>query len=157
MFSQGFNGAIDNLKLYKSSLSQDEVNVLYHTLGVGNVYLGNAYYNHGMMILGSIPARFLTVNSIESRGTHTIYETEISCTISPGDFGMSSNRTLQEYDSTRNEFVYKSFVTGSSFKPFITTIGLYDDLGQLLIVGKLNTPIQTPNNMDTTFIVRYDK
>lgn len=157
MFSQGFNGAIDNLKLYKSSLSQDEVNILYHTLGVGNVYLGNAYYNHGMMILGSIPARFLTVNSIESRGTHTIYETEISCTISPGDFGMSSNRTLQEYDSTRNEFVYKSFVTGSSFKPFITTIGLYDDLGQLLIVGKLNTPIQTPNNMDTTFIVRYDK
>ena len=156
-FDQGFNGGIDNLKIYKSHLTQNEVNILYHTLGVGNVYLGNAYYNHGMMILGSIPSRFLTINSVESRGTHTIYENEISCTISPGEFGMSTNRSIQEYDSVKNEFVYKSFVTGSSFKPFITTIGLYDDLGSLLVIGKLNTPIQTPNNMDTTIIVRYDR
>jgi len=156
-FDQGFNGGIDNLKIYKSHLTQNEVNILYHTLGVGNVYLGNAYYNHGMMILGSIPSRFLTINSVDSRGTHTIYENEISCTVSPGEFGMSTNRSIQEYDSVKNEFVYKSFVTGSSFKPFITTIGLYNDLGDLLVIGKLNTPIQTPNNMDTTFIVRYDR
>ena len=157
VFDQGFNGGIDNLKIYKNYITQNDVKILHHTLGVGNTYLGDAFYNHGMMVLGSIPSRFLTINTVESRGTHTIWENEISCTIGPGDFGMSSNRTLEEYDPTTNQYVYKSFVTGSSFKPFITTIGLYNDLGELLVVGKLNTPIQTPNNMDTTFIIRYDR
>ena len=126
-------------------------------MGVGNLFIGNVFYNHGMMVLGAIPARFADVISVNARGTHTIYETEISCTVQPGEFGMSTNPTLQEYDPQQNQFVYRSFVTSSHFKPYITSIGLYDDFGQLLAIGKLNTPIQTPNNMDTTFIVRYDR
>ena len=70
---------------------------------------------------------------------------------------MSTNPTLQVYNPQQNQFVYRNFVTSSYFKPYITSIGLYDDFGQLLAIGKLNTPIQTPNNMDTTFIVRYDR
>ena len=154
---QGFNGVIDNFKIYRGVLSQNEIKLLHHTIGVGNLFVGNVFYNHGMMVLGAIPVRFADVISVNARGTHTIYETEISCTVQPGEFGMSTNPTLQEYNPQQNQFVYRSFVTSSYFKPYITSIGLYDDFGQLLAIGKLNTPIQTPNNMDTTFIIRYDR
>jgi len=155
--NRGFTGIIDNIKLYKEALTDNELLVMYRTLGVGNLNVGNVFYNHGMMTLTSIPSRFGYIHSIETRGTHTIWENEVSCTVGPNDFGMSSNPSLQEYSSTLGNFVYKPFVTSSFFKPYITTIGLYDDYGRMLVVGKLSTPIQTPNNMDTTFIVRYDR
>ena len=154
---QGFDGVIDNIKIYRDTLTQNDVNILFHTLGVGNLYVGNVYYNHGMIILSSIPAKFADILSVSSRGTHTIWETEISCTVSPGEFGMSCNPTLQEYNAVYNQYVYRPFVTSSYFKPYITSIGLYDDYGNLLAIGKVNTPIQTPNNVDTTFIVRFDR
>ena len=110
-----------------------------------------------MMTLTSLPSKFADVSYVDCRGTHTIWETEISCTIGPGEFNMSCNPSTQEYSSQYNDFVYRSFVTGSEFKPYVTSVGLYDDAGNLLAIGKLNTPIQTPNNVDTTFIVRFDR
>lgn len=154
---RGFDGVIDNIKIFKDTVTANDARILHHTLGAGDIRVGNAYYNHGMAIITSIPTRFSTVNNIEARGTLTIYENEISCTINPGDFGMSCNPTLQEYDPVINEFVYRPFVSSSFFKPFVTTVGLYDDRGNLVVIGKLNMPIQLPNNMDTTIIVRYDK
>ena len=155
--TKGFNGYIDNIKFFKRVLSQEDKDLLKATMGVGNLIVGNAFYNHGMLTLTSNASKFGNILNVECRGTHTIWENEISCTVSPGDFGMSSNPTLQQYDPDTNQYVYKPFVTGSSFKPYITSIGLYDDYGRLLVIGKLNTPIQTPNSMDTTFIVRYDR
>lgn len=156
-YDQGFNGMIDNIKLYRQPLSSNDIKILYRTLGVGNLKVGNVFYNNGMMVLTSIPSRFATIQDTQLRGTHTIWETEISCTVRPGDFNMSSNPSLQEFSSEAGTYVYKPFVTSSYFKPFITSIGLYDDFGRLLVIGKLSTPIQTPNNVDTTFVVKYDR
>lgn len=156
-FTEGFNGMIDNVKLYKQHLTSNDVKILYRTLGVGNLKVGNIFYKHGMLSLTAIPTRFATVNDVELRGTHTIWETEVSCTVRPGDFGMSSNPSLQEFDPKKGTYVFKPFVTSSYFRPFVTSIGLYDDSGRLLVIGKLSTPIQTPRNVDTTFIIKYDK
>lgn len=154
---QGYTGVIDNVKFYREALTENDVKILHHTLGVGNVHIGNVFYNHGMMVLTSVPTRYSKIYNTECRGSHTIYEKEVSCTINPGEFGMSCNPTLEQYDPVTNQFVYRPFVTGSDFKPFVTSVGLYDDFGNLLVIGKLNTPIQLPNNMDTTIIVRYDR
>jgi hypothetical protein len=154
---QGFDGVIDNVKIYRQALSDDDITNLYVTQGVGNTYMGNVFYNHGMITLTAIPTRFANITSVESRGTHTIYENEVSCTVNPGDFQMSNNPSLQRYDAIRGDYVFQSYVSSSDFKPYVTTVGLYDDSGNLLVVGKLSQPIQTPNNTDTTFIVRYDK
>ena len=99
----------------------------------------------------------MDIESVDARGTHTIWETEISCTVSPGDFNMSTNKTTTEYDPDINQFVYKPFITGSNFRPFVTTIGLYNDNLQLLAVGKLSQPVQLSTNTDTTFIVKFDR
>jgi hypothetical protein len=154
---QGFNGLIDNIKIYREILSLDEKKVLRHTQGVGTTQIGNIFYNHGMMTLTSIPSRYCTIHDIDTRSTHTIWETEVSCTVGPGEFTRSNNPTLQVYDPDQNQYVFKSFVTGSDFVPFVTTIGLYDDYHRLVAIGKLSTPIQMPNNVDTTFIVRFDR
>ena len=47
-------------------------------------------------------------------------------------------------------------ITGSDFRPYATTIGLYNENNDLLVVGKLATPYPIPSNTDITFIVRWD-
>jgi hypothetical protein len=47
-------------------------------------------------------------------------------------------------------------VTGSDFKPYATTIGLYNQRDELLVVGKLSFPYPIPTNTDITFVVRWD-
>jgi len=46
--------------------------------------------------------------------------------------------------------------TGSYLAPYITTIGLYDDDGDMVAVGKLPTPIKNLPDYDMNFIVRFD-
>jgi hypothetical protein len=42
------------------------------------------------------------------------------------------------------------------FTPYATTVGLYNDNNDLLVVGKLATPYPIPDNTDITFIIRWD-
>lgn len=48
------------------------------------------------------------------------------------------------------------FVTESTFRPYVTDIGLYNDDGQLLAHGKLAKPIKLSDEFSTTFVVRFD-
>jgi hypothetical protein len=47
-------------------------------------------------------------------------------------------------------------LTGSYLAPFITTIGLYDDNGDMVAIAKLPTPIKNLPDYDMNFIVRFD-
>lgn len=47
-------------------------------------------------------------------------------------------------------------LTGSYLTPFITTIGLYDDSGDMVAVAKLPQPIKNLPDYDMNFIVRFD-
>jgi hypothetical protein len=53
--------------------------------------------------------------------------------------------------------VFDDFTTGSAFRPYVTAIGLYDNEGDLLAVGKLGQPVKMPNKIETNFIVRFDR
>lgn len=47
-------------------------------------------------------------------------------------------------------------VTGSAFRPYITTVGLYNDAHQLIAVGKLNRPVSKTRDTEMTIIVKID-
>jgi hypothetical protein len=141
--------------MYKQALTPQDIQLSYHTLGVNNTTIGNIMYTHGMMVLGAVPARYMDIKQVSVRGTHTIWEKEVSCTIGAGEFNRSNNPTLQEYNPATNQYEFRPFTTGS-FKPYVTTVGLYDDGGNMVAVAKLSTPLQLPDNVDTTIIVRYD-
>ena len=49
-----------------------------------------------------------------------------------------------------------AFTTSSDFKPYVTDIGLYNENGELLIHGKLGKAIKLSDDIETTFIVRFD-
>lgn len=49
-----------------------------------------------------------------------------------------------------------SNITGSSFTPYITTVGLYNDAQELIAVGKLNRPVPKTRDTEMTIIVKID-
>jgi hypothetical protein len=153
---RGFDGLIDNIKFYKRALTPSEVLLSRHTLGYNDTVVGNVFYTQGMMVLSSVGSRFMDITNITVRGTHTIWEKEYSCTVGAGEFNRSNNPSLQVYNSNTNQYEFRSFTTGSDFKPYVTSVGLYDDRGRLLAVAKLSSPLKLPSNVDTTIIVKLD-
>ena len=93
---------------------------------------------------------------------HFIYENEIRCVARESDFNLSYNPTL--VTGSYENGILCDFTTGSLefsgsysiFRPYVTTIGLYNDENELLMVAKLAKPIMLSPDTDTTFIVRYD-
>jgi hypothetical protein len=49
-----------------------------------------------------------------------------------------------------------SFTTNTNFKPYVTEIGLYNENSELLVHGKLAKPIKLSDDIETTFVVRFD-
>jgi hypothetical protein len=82
----------------------------------------------------------------------TIFQNQINCQINENEFNFSQNPSVKSgsYGDIRSE------VNIEEFNPYVTTIGLYNDLNELILVGKLYKPIPIPKNNDISFIIRYD-
>ena len=102
-----------------------------------------------MLITPANPNSFTMSFAAES----TIYENSVRCMISENDFNYTLNPSAIKSGSFGQ---YEDLVTGSDFRPYATTIGLYNEADQLLLVGKLSTPYPIPSNTDVTFVVRWD-
>lgn len=92
-------------------------------------------------------------SKISFKNRYTIYENEIAVTIDANEFNMSQNPSI----TTDTSGSLRDFATGSYFKPYVTTIGLYNEANELLLVGKLAQPVVMSDVTDTTFIIRYDQ
>jgi hypothetical protein len=111
--------------------------------------------DYGNNIYGVAPTRiypYLFPSNISFMSSYRIYENQYKCAIRENEFNYTQNPSAR---SGSGEFYY-SFVTGSSFSPYVTTIGLYNDNKELLVVGKLSQPIPISLDTDTTFIVNFD-
>lgn len=107
----------------------------------------------------------------------TIFQNEVKCRVSENDFNYSQNPSVfarkqyitgsaalpfygpQDGTASFAEIVDGTLadnITGSSFRPYATTVGLYNENNELLVVGKLATPYPIPANTDMTFIVKWD-
>jgi hypothetical protein len=111
--------------------------------------------DYGQNIYGVAPTRiypYLFPSTISFMSSYRIYENQYKCTVRENEFNYTQNPSAR---SGSGEFYY-SFVTGSSFSPYVTTMGLYNDAKELLVVGKLSQPIPISLYTDTTFIVNFD-
>ena len=92
--------------------------------------------------------------NISFQNEHNIYENEVRCIIKESEFNLSYNPTLVtgSYESGS----LRDFSTGSTFHPYATAIGLYNDDNELLMVAKVAKPIMMSPDTDMTFIVKYD-
>ena len=119
-------------------------------------FVGNVFDKQGQVVFSSPDYRvhdlLNTPYTSSYKSTVTIHELNVTTRLGEGDFNMSNNVTLTKDDNN----TYRDFVSGSAFAPYITTIGLYNDEGQLLAVAKLAQPIRKRNDVDINFIVRID-
>lgn len=117
---------------------------------------------------------------IKFKNNHVVYENFVKCTIKDYEFNLSYNPTLlsgsqvplyvysgsngdnilyeisgSQYFGTLKDFATGS-ISGSEFSPYITTVGLYNDAGELLAIGKMSAPIPISSNTDQTFLIKYD-
>jgi len=172
-----FNDALNSESIMSLADNDMRTGSLYQTNVVGNVF----YRNGQVVTSGLLPHHSrighedLSTNSdrvntrLEYRGTHTIYENEVLCRVPLDEFNVSINptATYQPPQGTNKElckdgrakagageFILPEF--SASLKPYITSIGLYDDKMQMLAVGKLSQPIQKRDDIDMNFIVRWD-
>ena len=168
-----FNRALTNKQVFNHYISND-----------GSPYVGNIFYSNGIialtqpgveefvfakngigeMILGetfiidpeSTEAKeFMGINKLQFQGSHLIYEHEYQCTLDEYEFTDTLNPSARKIRSHQSPDL-ADFATGSLFKPYITTVGLYNENNELLVVGKLGQPIRTSDETDTTLIVRWD-
>ena len=132
--------------------------------------VGNIIYEHGMAIITNPSAPIFNLAnaynvSSSFLSSMTIFESQYKCTIRDNEFNFSLNPSLTSGSvsisssmgtfNSAGEILY-SYVTGSYFSPYITTVGLYDDFQNLIAVGKLSQPLQSSDTTDTTILINLD-
>ena len=93
--------------------------------------------------------------NINFRNEHTVYENFVKCTVEESEYNLSYNPTLLS-DKTNVSSSLVGFTTGSDFRPYVTTLGLYNEQNELLMVAKFGKPIPISSETDMTFLVKYD-
>ena len=121
----------------------------------GSLHTGTAY-------VGNPEKAFFSENfNYIFRNTRRIYEHKYKCLTKASDFNLPTNPTLRKTtkDGCENVLSIQELHDNyyhQAFTPYVTTIGLYDDYGRLLAIGKLARPIKKMKNVDTTFVIRFD-
>ena len=126
------------------TITHPSYNAILNTKGVGQSQIGNNFY------VGNTK-----LHNLKFQGSHLIFENEYQCTVDEHEFNDTLNISARKYKTSKTEDL-ADFATGSLFRPYITTVGLYNEEGELLVVGKLGQPTKTSNETDTTFILRWD-
>ena len=162
VWDDSFSGSMDDVRIYSSSLSYSNIQNLYQNPS-GTNKVGNVFYKDGAIAVtnpsSSYDKVFVATGSngwnLQFDNKVTFYQHETICNVREGQFMISNNPSLKKDNDINSEFL-KDFATGSSFEPYITQIGLYNDNYQLVAVGKLAKPL--PNNKDIayTFSIRFD-
>jgi hypothetical protein len=167
-----------------ATILDDGEGLLYLSGSSPRTYVGDIIYPHGTVVVtnrthaavlstamggssrGTVQGVQLTFKSSQPIFTHNYHckvrEFENNFTYNPSAL-TSSLKTV--YDNEGNIYSTSASisdgrlnnnVTGSSFAPYITTVGLYNDANELIAVGKLNRPVPKPANTEMTIIVKID-
>lgn len=148
-------------------------------------YLGDIIYSHGLVILTTAledptlegtnfrtnAPKDLYINSMQFKSSVPIYTHTYHCKIKESEFNSTHNRSAQTsslttvYDNEGNihSTASRQFsgqlnnqITGSSFQPYITTVGLYNDANELIAIAKMGQPIPKSANTEMVIVVKID-
>lgn len=149
MFTGDGNG------IYSSSF---HTNTNSHINKFNTPVVGNVFYRQGVLVLNQNDESDFTALCnypyvLTYKGTHTIYQYDVLCRIKKGDFNLTLNPTARK--SSKSDLLIDD-MTGSLLAPYATTVGLYNDKNELLVVGKLGQAIQMREDVDINIQIRFD-
>ena len=169
----GTSGSVDEVRIYSTHLSADHISSLTNNHVIsGSAYqtrdVGYVYYQKGLIVITDPRPKYqncflgngdfdYTDKGYEFtyKSTKKIEQQSILCEIGRNEFNVSQNNSLR-VGGMENGSDLLPFVTGSDFRPYITSIGLYNDYGELLAIGKLGSPLKKRQDVDVTVDVRLD-
>ena len=156
-----------SMELYDSDADITYTDDTYSNLVYDGEVYGNIFYNQGVIVLTKDVEEGVSLQNftLDFQSTKTIHENEILVSVDENEFNISQNHTAVEWDNDIG-YVLDEFEdyeesgsndpTGSYLTPYITTIGIYDDENNLVVVGKLPQPIKNLPDYPINFIVRFD-
>ena len=169
------SGSLDEIRVFSRALTSNEItNLSDNSLKYGYAYqrkeIGNIFYETGVIIISDPRPKYKTAflgkygnfdyenfaHGFEGsfKSATTLYEHEIVCKIDKNKFNHTQNpSSLIKYNHVNT---IKSLATGSSFTPYITTIGLYNDTHDLVAIAKMATPLKKRKDIDVNVIIRFD-
>tara|TARA_R110001583_G_scaffold145880_1_gene297932 strand:+ start:18877 stop:20967 length:2091 start_codon:yes stop_codon:yes gene_type:complete len=181
-YSQGIATITDPTKLsslYNTTTGSNH-NISKNTAGSEKREWGDIFLFNSINTFTGEPQPYHVKSKIEDttnhvvrfQGTLPLYENEYQCTIDEQEYNYTTNisqrkipnescQELKLFDkSLQNSYLSGSCPVTSSegfgTRPYITTIGLYNENYELLMVGKLGQPVRVSDETDTTFIMRWD-
>ena len=129
---------------------------LYFKYSIPRIYVGNVIYPHGQLIITDDSVAMYYNHYFDAvlrwKSNLPIYTHNYHCRIKTGEFNHTLNKTaLQTTDGQ-----IADLVSGSSFQPYITTVGLYNDANELVAVGKLGQPLPKSAETDMVIVTKLD-
>ena len=171
--SSAFSGSLDEFQIHRTTLTPSEIGSLADNNLVSGSYLqkndvGYVFYKQGMIVVTDPRPRYQNVllgdgngsytnknYQVDYRSTKVVEEVVALCEIGKEEFLVTSNPSAR-YTPSENEFQLAEFTTSSAFFPYITTLGLYNDMGDLLATAKLGSPLKRRSDVDVTIQVKFD-
>ena len=163
IYGESIYGSPNTVILFGEPISEgDEVGQIFYSHGIVSLTTGslsklgsqlNNVGGYGTSSYGSSLYGSPVDISIGFNSSYTIYEHQYKCVIGENEFSYTQNPSSL---SGSQDDTYYNFVTGSDFTPYASTVGLYNEQNELLVVGKLSSPIPISNQVDTTIIVNFD-
>lgn len=118
--------------------------------------VGDVIYNQGQIIItDDHAARYYSTYArpiVHWKSNLPIYTYNVHCTVKEAEMNFTYNPSA----ITGSDNTIRDNITGSSFRPYVTTVGLYNDANELIAVAKTNRPIPKSENVDMTFVVKLD-
>ena len=154
-------GKLDELRVYNKSLTANQINYLGDLSETGSMLqtnnVGNIFYKQGIGVITSPNYIYHDILNtpyiITYKSTVTRYELSVLAKVQASDFNLSMNSSMIDDTGKRYD---TELISSENFTPYITTIGLYNSKGELLVIGKLAQPIKKINNIDINFLVKLD-
>jgi len=123
---------------------------------IPTVYVGDIVYPHGQVIItDSEVARYYTRYlrpSLKWKSNQPIYTYNYNCKVKDSELIYSLNPSAMSGGDGK----IANNISGSYFKPYVTSIGLYNDAQELVAVAKLGQPVPKSKETDMTFVVTLD-
>jgi len=117
--------------------------------------VGDVIYTHGLLVITDLNIVQYFSNTalpgLSWKSTTELQTYNIHCRLRDYEFNVSQNPTIK----SDTEGTVKSVFLQDYFNPYVTTVGLYNDAGELLGVGKLGQPLPKSKDTETTILVRF--
>ena len=157
-----YNGEISNINIWSRAYDTNTITNISESINA-SPYIGNIFYKTGLATITHPKYHSILLNGgdnnkldkVQFQGSHLMWEHEYQCTIQEHEYNYTLNTSIRD-NTGPNPYKLEGFVSSSFFKPYITTIGLYNENYELLAIGKLAQPIRCSDETDTTFVVRFD-